>query len=146
MDREWSLSRQQTIESGTRVAKPGWVRLNLSYILDDAKADMMIDAIDRLCGEPAHYTLNVANNAPNADNAYTLINALLASSQVGAEMTRASGFISTYSGVNEHLNELEQRATSFTEEELAGMQFFRAEANELKYSLVDPAVEAVKAA
>ncbi len=92
------------------------------------------------------YTLNVANNAPNADNAYTFINALMASSEVGAEMTRASGFISTYTGVNAHLNELEQRATSFTEEELAGMQFFRAEANEMKYGLVDPAVEAVKAA
>lgn len=92
------------------------------------------------------YTMNVANNAPNADNAYTFLNALMASSEIGAEMTRASGFISTFKGVNQHLTELEQRASSFTEEELEGLQFFRAEANEMKYGLVDPAVEEVKAA
>lgn len=92
------------------------------------------------------YTMNVANNAPNADNAYTFLNALMASSEVGAEMTRASGFISTFKDVDQHLNELEQRASSFTEEELAGLQFFRAEANEMKYGLIDPAVEEIKAA
>ena len=92
------------------------------------------------------YTLNVANNAPNADNAYTLLNALLASPEIGASMTKASGFISTYKGASEHLTELERKSTSFPEEQLANLQFFRAEANEMKYGLVDPAVEAVKAA
>ena len=42
------------------------------------------------------YTYNIANNAPNADNAYTFINAILASPEIGAAMTKASGFISTY--------------------------------------------------
>ena len=92
------------------------------------------------------YTFNVTNNAPNADNAYTLLNALLASSEIGAEMTRASGFISTFKGADAHLSELEKRASSFTEDELAGLQFFRAEANEMKYGLLDPAVEEIKAA
>ena len=92
------------------------------------------------------YTFNVTNNAPNADNAYTLLNALLASSEIGAEMTRASGFISTFKGADAHLSELERRASSFTEDELAGLQFFRAEANEMKYGLLDPAVEEIKAA
>lgn len=92
------------------------------------------------------YTFNVANNAPNADNAYTFLDALLARPEIGAEMTRASGYLSTMKGVDEHLTELEQRASSFTEEELAGLQFFRAEANEMKYQLVDPAVEEIKAA
>jgi len=46
----------------------------------------------------------------------------------------------------QHLSELERKSTSFPDEQLANMQFFRAEANELKYSLVDPAVEAIKAA
>ncbi len=92
------------------------------------------------------YTLNVANNGPNADNAYTFLDALLASSEVGAQMTKSSGFISTYNGASDHLSELEQKASSFTEEELAGLQFFRAEANDMKYKLVDPAVEEVKAA
>ena len=92
------------------------------------------------------YTLNVANNAPNADNAYKFLDALLASSKIGAGMTKASGFVSTFKGADAHLSELEKKASSFTEEELAGLQFFRAEANEMKYSLVDPAVEEIKAA
>jgi spermidine/putrescine transport system substrate-binding protein len=92
------------------------------------------------------YTLNVANNAPNADNAYKLLDALLASPEIGASMTKASGFISTYKDASNYLTEAEKRSTSFPEEQLANLQFFRAEANEMKYGLVDPAVEAVKAA
>ena len=92
------------------------------------------------------YTYNIANNAPNADNAYTFLNAVLASPEVGAAMTKASGFISTFKGADQYLTDAEKAATSFTDEELAGMKFFRAEANEMKYGLVDPAVEAIKAA
>lgn len=92
------------------------------------------------------YTYNVANNAPNPDNAYTFLNAILASPEIGASMTKASGFISTYKDATQYLTELEKKSTSFPEEELANLQFFRAEANEMKYGLVDPAVEAIKAA
>ena len=92
------------------------------------------------------YTFNIANNAPNTDNAYLFLDALLSSPEIGAAMTKASGFISTYKDVSQHLSELERKSTSFPDEQLANMQFFRAEANELKYSLVDPAVEAIKAA
>ncbi|MEM6693990.1 MAG: extracellular solute-binding protein [Pseudomonadota bacterium] len=92
------------------------------------------------------YTFNVANNAPNADNAYTFLDAILASPEIGASMTKASGFISTYKDSSQFLTEAEKAATSFPEEQLANLQFFRAEANEMKYGLVDPAVEAIKAA
>jgi len=92
------------------------------------------------------YTLNVANNAPNADNAYTFLNALLASPEIGASMTSETGFISTYKDAEQYLTELEKKSTAFTEEELQGLKFFRAEANEMKYGLVDPAVEQIKAA
>lgn len=92
------------------------------------------------------YTLNIANNAPNADNAYTFLNALLASPEIGANLSRSSGFISTFKDADKHLNDLERAATSFPEEQLAGLQFFRAEANEMKYRLMDPAVEEIKAA
>ena len=71
---------------------------------------------------------------------------VLASPEIGAAMTKASGFISTYTGASEYLTDLEKKSTSFPEEQLANLQFFRAEANEMKYGLVDPAVEAVKAA
>lgn len=92
------------------------------------------------------YTYNIANNAPNPDNAYTFLNAILASPEIGASMSRASGFISTYKDASNHLTDLEKASTSFPEEELANLQFFRAEANKMKYDLVDPAVEAIKAA
>ncbi|NNE79478.1 MAG: extracellular solute-binding protein [Silicimonas sp.] len=92
------------------------------------------------------YTYNIANNAPNVDNAYTFLDAILASPEIGASMTKASGFISTYKDASNYLTDLEKASTSFPEEQLANLQFFRAEANELKYNLVDPAVEAVKAA
>ncbi len=92
------------------------------------------------------YTYNIANNAPNADNAYTFLDAILSSPEIGAAMTQASGFISTYKDATQYLSDLEKKATSFPEDQLARMQFFRAEANDLKYSLVDPAVEAIKAA
>jgi spermidine/putrescine transport system substrate-binding protein len=92
------------------------------------------------------YTLNIANNAPNADNAYTFLNALLASSEIGASMTSSTGFISTYKDAAQHLTDLEKASTSFSDEELAGLKFFRSEANEMKYGLVDPAVEQIKAA
>lgn len=92
------------------------------------------------------YTLNVANGAPNADNAYLFLNALLASPEIGANLSRSSGFISTFKDVEKHQSEIERKATSFPEEQLAGLQFFRAEANDLKYRLMDPAVEQIKAA
>jgi len=92
------------------------------------------------------YTLNVTEGGPNKDNAYKLLDAVLARPEIGAEMTKASGFISTFKGADEFLSPLEKRASSFSEEELKGLRFFRAEANEMKYNLVDPAVEEVKAA
>lgn len=92
------------------------------------------------------YTYNITKNAPNADNAYRFLDAILASPEIGASMTKASGFISTYKDADKFLSEQEKKSTSFSDEELAGLQFFRAEANEMKYGLVDPAVEAIKAA
>ena len=92
------------------------------------------------------YCYNIANNGPNTDNAYKFLDALLARPEIGANMTKASGYISTFKGSSKYLTDLERRTSSFTEEELAGLQFCRAEANKMKYSLVDPAVEVIKAA
>lgn len=91
------------------------------------------------------YTMNITNNAPNADNAYLFLNALLASPEIGAEISRSSGFISTYKDAQNFMSDMEKKSTSFPEEQLATMQFFRAEGNDLKYSLIDPAVQQIKA-
>jgi spermidine/putrescine transport system substrate-binding protein len=92
------------------------------------------------------YNFNVVNNGPNRDNAYTLLDAILANAEVGAAMTRTSGFISTIQGVEDVLTDLEKEAASFTEEELSRLNFFDTRADAIKYPLVDPAVEEIKAA
>lgn len=92
------------------------------------------------------YTLNVTNNGPNPEGAYRLLDALFADGAHGTAMTQASGFASTMVGAEEGLSELERAATSPSDEELERLVFFRAEANELKYDLIDRAVEEVKAA
>lgn len=92
------------------------------------------------------YNYNVVNNGPNTENAYIFLDALLAHPEIGANMTKASGFISTFAGSAEYLTDSEKAAGAFTQEELDALQFFRADNNELKYDLVDPAVEEIKAA
>lgn len=92
------------------------------------------------------YTLNVVQDGPNADNAYTFMDAILAAPEVGAQMSRQSGFISTYAGAADYMSDAEKAATSFPDAEMDRLQFFRAEANEMKYGLVDRAVEEVRAA
>ena len=92
------------------------------------------------------YNLNVAKNAPNRGNAYKLLDAVLADPEVGAAMTRASGFISTIKGADATLTDVEKRAASFSDEELSRLVFFDTRADSIKYPLVDPAVEQVKAA
>jgi spermidine/putrescine transport system substrate-binding protein len=49
-------------------------------------------------------------------------------------------------GAEAGLSELERSAATLSQEELEHLVFFRAEANELKYDLIDRAVEEVKAA
>lgn len=54
---------RERIARGEEIAKPGWVRLNLSYLLDDAKADAIVRAVDDLAREPmaqADYRVDTA--------------------------------------------------------------------------------------
>lgn len=91
------------------------------------------------------YSMNIANNARNVDNAYTFLNAMLEEPSIGAEMTRSSGFISTYADASSHLTEIERSAASFSNEELERLQFYRQEGNQLAASLMEPAIEEIKA-
>ncbi len=50
--RDESDALHRAILSGEELGKPGWTRLNLSALLDDAKADFIIGAVDRLAAEP----------------------------------------------------------------------------------------------
>lgn len=48
-----SETLRHRISAGEEIAKPGWVRLNLSYLIDDAKAATIIRAVDALARDPA---------------------------------------------------------------------------------------------
>jgi selenocysteine lyase/cysteine desulfurase len=47
-DREMSEQLRVALAQGREIEKPGWVRLNLSYLTDDAKADAIIAGVDEL--------------------------------------------------------------------------------------------------
>jgi selenocysteine lyase/cysteine desulfurase len=42
---ESSTAIAAALDDGDELGKPGWTRLNLSYLMDDAKADLVIDAV-----------------------------------------------------------------------------------------------------
>ena len=46
LDEECSIRIQEAIKEGEKLVKPGWVRFNLNYFLDDAEAHFILDAID----------------------------------------------------------------------------------------------------
>ncbi len=92
------------------------------------------------------YNLNIVNNAPNMDNAYLFLDALLASPEVGAAMQRASGFTSTFSGVENVLSDLEKAAGVLPQEQLDRLIFFSPENRDMKNEMIDRAAAEVAAA
>lgn len=52
IDTASSEAMRYAILNGDEMAKPGWVRLNFSVLLDDAKADRIISAVDELARNP----------------------------------------------------------------------------------------------
>ncbi|MEQ8695625.1 MAG: aminotransferase class V-fold PLP-dependent enzyme [Bauldia litoralis] len=52
IDRRASEALHAAIISGDELRKPGWTRLNLSALIDDAKADFIINAVDSLAADP----------------------------------------------------------------------------------------------
>ena len=52
LDRIDSENMRAEIAAGDEMSKPGWVRLNLSYLIDDTKADKIIAAVDQLSRDP----------------------------------------------------------------------------------------------
>jgi selenocysteine lyase/cysteine desulfurase len=59
LSRERSDELDQDLAGGAEFLKPGWTRLNLSYLMDDAKADFVIAAV-----------MQVAREAPKMARAY----------------------------------------------------------------------------
>lgn len=56
IDAETSQRYRQTIREGNHGIKPGWCRLGFHYVMDDAEADYVIDAVD-FVGRQGHLFL-----------------------------------------------------------------------------------------
>jgi selenocysteine lyase/cysteine desulfurase len=63
IDEAASQAVRDRVGGGEEIAKPGWVRLNLSFLLDDAKADFIIRSVDTLARDPTAATAYVADTA-----------------------------------------------------------------------------------
>ncbi|MCR8725808.1 aminotransferase class V-fold PLP-dependent enzyme [Frigidibacter sp. ROC022] len=55
LDQDRSRQMRDAILRGEELEKPGWVRLNLSALLTDEKADLIIAAVDNLASDAAQY-------------------------------------------------------------------------------------------
>ncbi|MFT3834178.1 MAG: extracellular solute-binding protein [Micropruina sp.] len=92
------------------------------------------------------YSFNVVNNGPNADAAYTFLDAILSSPEIGAAMTRQSGFASAFDGVDKALNDKERAAMALPQEQMERIQFFSSLNRKMKNDMVDKAAAEIKAA
>lgn len=55
LDEKRSNAMREAIAKGEELEKPGWVRLNLSALMADSKADSIIEAVDKLASEAENY-------------------------------------------------------------------------------------------
>src|SRR5690606_22285355 len=53
IDEDASNAIRASLGAGQEIEKPGWVRLNLSFLMDDPKADFLIGAVDALARDPS---------------------------------------------------------------------------------------------
>ncbi|QCI99346.1 extracellular solute-binding protein [Agrobacterium larrymoorei] len=92
------------------------------------------------------YSFNVVKNAPNADAAYTFLDAILSSPEIGASMVRQSGFASAFDGVDKILNDRERAAMALPQDQVERIKFFSSINRAMKNELIDRAAAEIKAA
>jgi selenocysteine lyase/cysteine desulfurase len=54
--RHQSESIRKVVQAGEEIQKPGWVRLNFSYLMDDKTAAQIIDSVDMLAGRATEFS------------------------------------------------------------------------------------------
>jgi len=91
------------------------------------------------------YNFAVVKNAPNRDNAYRFLDALLGYKDIGDAITRSAGYASTFIGAGTTLTELERQAFLLTPDQLKRIKFASYKAQKLNSTLIDKAVEEVNA-
>jgi spermidine/putrescine transport system substrate-binding protein len=92
------------------------------------------------------YGFNITANAPNMDNAYTFLNALLASPENGAAIVRSTGYNSAIKGVEELLTDAERDVLSLSADERARLSWVEVETAAFIFDLIDTAAEEIRAA
>lgn len=58
IDADQSAQMRREIQEGNPLARPGWVRLNFSYLLDDEKANFIIESVIELANSASKYIDN----------------------------------------------------------------------------------------
>jgi spermidine/putrescine transport system substrate-binding protein len=91
------------------------------------------------------YNFAVVKNAPNRDNAYRFLDALLSYPGIADAITRSAGYASTFIGAGATLSELERQAFLLTPDQLKRIKFASYKAQKLNSTLIDRAVEEVQA-
>jgi spermidine/putrescine transport system substrate-binding protein len=91
------------------------------------------------------YNFAVVKDAPNRDNAYRFLDALLAYPGIGAALSRSAGYASTFLGAEKGLTEREKDAYLLTPDQLKRLHFLSYEGQALSSKLIDRAVQEVQA-
>jgi spermidine/putrescine transport system substrate-binding protein len=92
------------------------------------------------------YNFSVVQGAPNRDNAYRFLDALLAWPSIGPELSRSAGYTSTFIGAEAGLIEAEKAAFVLTQDQLKRIHFLSYQGQALSSKLIDRAVQEVQAA
>ena len=87
----------------------------------------------------------MVRNAPNRDNAYRFLDAMLSYPGMADAITRSAGYASTFIGAGETLTELEKQAFLLTPDQLKRIRFASYKAQKLNSTLIDRAVQEVQA-
>ncbi|MCF6303618.1 MAG: aminotransferase class V-fold PLP-dependent enzyme [Devosiaceae bacterium] len=61
---------RDAILGGHEIEKPGWVRLNFSYLMDDATVRHIIDSVDMLARDVTKYSAHYSGNNADANFSY----------------------------------------------------------------------------
>jgi len=91
------------------------------------------------------YTFAVVKGAPHRDAAYRFLDALLGTPGMSAALTRSAGYLTSFNNSGAGLTEVEQDAYGVPEDALSRIRFARSQGQALSSSLIDRAVEQVKA-
>ena len=91
------------------------------------------------------YNFAIVKGAPNRDAAYRFLDAMLGTPGIAAVLTRSAGYMTSFQDAGTGLTEVEQAAYGVPEDALGRLLFSRFEGQALSSSLIDAAVEQVKA-